>query len=178
MSPNNVNHDETLTLIDELILWGKDYRAHLDPRVKIYQDSETGLSFKATTNVSAGSDIVVCSYPITLSYLNAIESAGFLHHSTPFPRAFLDNLSQTDPNIIGHFFLIQQYLLREKSFWWPYIRLLPQPNEPKKLGIPIWWPEEDRKYLRGTNAEPPITTRRALWVDEWRRGKSLLEGSR
>jgi hypothetical protein len=41
MSPDNTD-DETLTLIKQLIIWGKHYGAHLDPRVEIYQDSETG----------------------------------------------------------------------------------------------------------------------------------------
>lgn len=70
---------------------------------------------------------------------------------------------------------MQQYLLREQSIWWPYIRLLPQPNEPQRLGIPIWWPEEDQIFLAGTNAEPPIETRKQLWTDEYRKGIEALE---
>jgi hypothetical protein len=177
MLPEGVNCNETL--IDELISWGTEHQAYLNPNVDVYQDSKTGLSFKAVQDLAPASNIVVCSYQISLSYLNAIESSGFLRHDdgAPISQNFLDTLSQDDPNIIGHFFLIQQYLLRERSFWWPYIRLLPQPHESQKLGIPIWWPEEDRKFLDGTNAEPPIKTRRNLWMSEWKTGISLFEES-
>jgi hypothetical protein len=85
-------------------------------------------------------------------------------------------LKPEDPNIIGHFFLVQQYLMGEKSFWWPYIHLLPQPYKPESMVIPIWWPEADQKFLGGTNAEPPIKKRAELWKEEWERGISLLRG--
>lgn len=129
---------------------------------------------KASQDLPPGSNIVTCPYQISLSYLNAIAAPGFLRHSKPFPQNFLDTLSQDDPNIIGYFFLIQQYVLKDKSFWWPYIRLLPQPSEPEKLGIPIWWSEEDRRFLEGTNAEPPIKTRKVMWVNEWKRAIAIL----
>ena len=58
------------------------------------------------------------------------------------------------------------------------MQLLPQPNEPEKLAIPIWWPAEDQKFLDGTNAEPPIKTRKSLWQDGWKRGISILRESR
>jgi hypothetical protein len=68
---------------------------------------------------------------------------------------------------------MQQYLLGERSFWWPYIRLLPQPDKPSS--IPALWPEEDQRYLDGTNAEPAIKRRTDMWNEEWRKSIELLQ---
>lgn len=65
----------------------------------------------------------------------------------------------------------------EKSFWWNYIRLLPQPDQPNILAIPIWWNEADRRFLHGTNSQPPIEIREALWTEEWTKAIKLLGGS-
>jgi len=165
-----------MSLVQDLIDWGAANHAILNSSIEIYQDPITGLSFKATQNLPPNTNIVTCSYQISLSYLNAIEAPYFPSHSSTFPQQFLDVLGEDDPNIIGHFFLMQQYLMREKSFWYLYIRILPQPRDAKNLAIPIWWPEEDRRFLAGTNAEPPIEKRQALWREEWRRGRELMKG--
>ncbi|RDL41235.1 uncharacterized protein BP5553_01214 [Venustampulla echinocandica] len=163
--------------IDALLQWAEVNHTSLHPHVEIYQDPVTGLSFRAVEDIPSGDKLVNCSYHTALSYLNAIHgSAQFhLHESPRFPREFLDELGHDDPHIIGHFFLIQQYLMGAESFWWDYIRLLPQPDQPKDMGLPIWWPEADRKFLAGTNAEPPIRLRQRVWRDQWKQGINLLE---
>lgn len=162
--------------LKELIEWGQGHNTHLHPDVEIYTDIQTGLSFRATKNIPKESIIVNCPYELSLSYLNAIEESPFSRHSSPpLPHRFIENLSKESPHIIGHFFLIQQYLLKEKSFWWPYIRTLPQPDEPEKLGTPIWWPEEDQAFLKGTNAEPAIKTQKQLLGENWKLGMQYLD---
>ncbi|KAL2068914.1 hypothetical protein VTL71DRAFT_15252 [Oculimacula yallundae] len=160
----------------ELLSWASGHGTSLHPDVEIYRDPITGSSFRALQDIEPGTTLVKCSLRTTLSYLNAIgASAVFQCHSPPFPPRFINALETDHPNIIGHFFLIQQYLLGSDSFWWNYIRLLPQPDAPEKLGLPVWWPEADRAFLAGMNAEPPIQQRKALWEEEWKRGLSLLE---
>ena len=161
--------------IQDLLDWGDLHQSTLHPNVEIYQDPATGLSFRAKNAQPPGSTVVTSSYRIALSYLNAIDAQGSLRRSEPFPDQFLTALSEDDPNIIGHFFLMQQYLMGDSSFWWTYIRLLPQPDQPQNLGIPIWWPAEDRKFLDGTNAEPPLRKRKDLWRAEWGKGIALLQ---
>ncbi|KAH7336407.1 hypothetical protein BKA65DRAFT_607298 [Rhexocercosporidium sp. MPI-PUGE-AT-0058] len=168
--------DEHSPLIQTLTSWAKKYGTTLDPNVEIYHDSVTGLSFRALQNIPPGTKLVKCSFQTILSYLNATEaSSSFQSHSPPFPHQFINALKVDDPNIIGHFFLVQQYLLGAQSFWWNYIRLLPQPDAPETLGLPVWWPDADLKFLDGTNAEPPIKKRKALWEDEWKQGIALLK---
>jgi len=162
--------------IDQLLTWGAEHNSNCIEDVEIYEDAVTGLSFKATKSLPADSDIVNCSYQITLSYLNAIQSPGFLRRSEAFPINFLKILGQDDPNVIGYFFLMQQYIMKEESFWWPYIQNLPQPDNTQKLSVPVWWPEEDLKFLEGTNAGPPIQKRKDMWVAQWNEAISLLQG--
>jgi hypothetical protein len=161
--------------IQDLIDWGSLHQSSLHPNVEIYQDPVTGLSFRARDDHPPGSAVVTASHQISLSYLNAIEAPGFPRHGPPFPDKFLKVLNEDDPNIISHFFLMQQFLLGDESFWWPYIRLLPQPDQPQSLGIPIWWSREDRRFLAGTNAEPPLQKRGDLWQAEWEKGIALLQ---
>ena len=163
-------------LIQNLMQWASSYQAYLHPDVEIYDDPVTGLSFKAVKNIPLSSKLVTCPFQISLSYLNAIQTCSyFLHHQLEsFPTEFMESLGEDDPNIVGHFFLMQQYLLGDKSFWWPYIRLLPQPDQPERLGIPIWWPAADQRFLDGTNADPPIKKRKEMWMAEWDKGISIL----
>jgi hypothetical protein len=159
--------------IEELLQWARVHNTSLHDSVAIYQDAITGLSFRSTDDIPAGTRLAISSYETSLSYLNATGIyAQFKSHSTEpgFPMEFVDALKVENPHIIGHFFLIQQYLLGEKSFWWNYIRLLPQPDDPEALGIPVGWPEADLKFLAGTNAEPPIQKKLKLWQNEWALG--------
>ncbi|KAE9366045.1 SET domain-containing protein [Stipitochalara longipes BDJ] len=164
--------------IRTLVEWASKYEIPLHSQVEVYQDPVTGLSFRARENLSPGTKIVDCSYQISLSYLNAISPSSLFprHESEPFPPDFIEHLEQEDPHIIGHFFLVQQYLMGKKSFWAPYIKLLPQPDEPERLGIPNWWPVADQRFLVGTNAYPPISIREERWQSEWARGYALLQG--
>ena len=162
-------------MVGDLLLWAKGQGTTLHESVQIYEDPITGLSFRAIEDISPETNLVRCSYGVSLSYLNAVDAPHFPRHSgETFPQTLLDALKPEHPNIIGHLFLIQQYLLKEKSFWWPYIRLLPQPDAPSI--IPALWPEEDQRYLDGTNAEPAIKKRLSLWGDEWLKVVSLLSG--
>lgn len=160
--------------IQNLVEWATDSGAYLHSDVEIYKDAVTGLSFRAQRTIPPQTSIVRCAYQISLSYLNAVGTYTQFPSTDSFPIEFLNTLKQDDPNIIGHFFLVQQYLKGEQSPWWQYIRLLPQPSDPKSLGIPIWWPESDQKFLTGTNAEPPLQKREQMWRDQWKKGVVLL----
>ncbi|OWP07407.1 hypothetical protein B2J93_6186 [Marssonina coronariae] len=169
-----MSHENSPT--SALLDWAEAHGTLVSPNVQIYNDFLTGLSLRAVKDIPPSTKLVNCSYTTTLSYLNAIETvAQFERHSEPFSASFLEVLSVDNPNIIGHFFLIQQFLLKNRSFWWHYIRLLPQPNSADSLGLPVLWPEEDRRWLDGTNAEPPIKRRKELWEQEWQQGIVLLK---
>ncbi|KAB8304688.1 hypothetical protein EYC80_004053 [Monilinia laxa] len=160
--------------IRNLVEWATTSGAYLHPNVEVYKDAITGLSFRAQQAIPPQTSIARCSYKISLSYLNAIGIYSQFPSTELFPAEFLETLKQDDPNIIGHFFLVQQYLKGEQSLWWEYIKLLPQPNDLESLGVPILWPEADQRFLAGTNAEPPLGKREQMWRDQWKKGVVLL----
>ncbi|PBP19402.1 SET domain-containing protein [Diplocarpon rosae] len=162
--------------VEALLEWARAHGTSISPNVQIYTDVLTGLSFRALQDIPPSTKLVNCSYATTLSYLNAMGAAAqFERHSEPFPASFLEVLKVDNPHIIGHFYIMQQFLLKDRSFWWHYIRLLPQPHSGDPLGLPVLWPEEDRRWLDGTNAEPPIKRRNELWEQEWEQGIALLK---
>lgn len=59
---------------------------------------------------------------------------------------------EIQPHVVGHFFLMKQYLMGKDSFWHPYITTLPQPDSISSWSLPPFWPDEDFEFLEGTNA--------------------------
>lgn len=166
------------SLIHNLIFWSAQNDGYLNSNVEICNDEVCGLSFRATMDIPVGVKFVNCSSRMTLSYLNAIEvGTQFKRHgSIRFSPQILENLSTVSPHIVGNYFLMQQYLMGNLSFWWDYIRILPQPGEFGRLCLPVWWPDEDLKFLDGTNARPAIDTMKEKWYREWKYGNSLVQG--
>jgi len=82
-----------------------------------------------------------------------------------------------EPHVIGHFFLVQQYLNADTSHWGPYIRSLPQPEESEKLGTPLYFTEADMAWIRGTDLEIARDQRVKAWKSDWERGRLILDAS-
>ncbi|KAF4899788.1 Ribosomal lysine N-methyltransferase set10 [Colletotrichum fructicola] len=157
--------------MDELTAWAKSHGAALHPSVEIYNDPATGNSFRvspASAGVKPGDTVVTCPLGLTLSYLNATTTPnpGFHHEDTPpFPPSFLKSVP---PHVIGRFFLINQYLLGKDSFWYPYIRTLPQPEHLQSWALPPLWPSDDIELLEDTNIHVAITEIKARLKSEYK----------
>lgn len=158
---------------DLLVEWAHENGATLDPKVEVYQ-GEYGTSLRVkrpkgltpASPLPPNSSIVSCSYGISLSYLNALDEFSELpSRSPPMPKQFLE---EVDPHTIGRFFLMQQYLLGEQSFWAPYIESLPQPDEAKKLATPLFWDDEALECLKGTNIAVEVVRRKMGWSDQFK----------
>lgn len=163
--------------LEELVRWARGGGAYLHDMVQVYDDKQYGIAIKVRAETSkhaphtetgylpATSRIVSCPFTLSLSYLNALDIFPALRsHSSRFPLDFLNTAS---PQIIGNFFLIQQYLMGPRSFWFSYIRSLPQPDEHEKLGTPLYFTDEDLKWIQGTNLELACEQRERTWVAEW-----------
>lgn len=161
--------------MDYLLAWAKKYGTQVE-NVSIEHNPKSGYFFQASDDIKPHSSIVDCSYQTMLSYLDV--ALGITRSREPFPMSLGEGEEAVKPHIIGHFFLMQQYLLKSKSFWYPYIKLLPQPDEPEKLGIPILWPEEDQKFFVGTNLEPSIRIKAQMWMNDWIDGTAHIQDPR
>ncbi|KAL7920417.1 hypothetical protein ACQKWADRAFT_160168 [Trichoderma austrokoningii] len=154
-----------------LLDWAAAHEATLHASAEIYDDAETGLSFRVKASASpiaAWEPIVSLPTRLSLSYANALQP-------TPaFPRDFL---SQTKPHVIGRLFLIKELLRGEDSFWFPYIQALPQPEDVDDWALAPFWPEEEAELLEGTNVETGLDKIRDDVRREFREAKALLLAS-
>jgi hypothetical protein len=184
----------SLTRIDSLISWARHHGAHLHEQVEVYDDpqhcislrvrssqqydhlsSNSGQSPPERQSLPPRSRVVSCPFSLSLSYLNALNKFSDLQgHSAQFPTLFMEAL---EPHVIGHFFLVQQYLNADTSHWGPYIRSLPQPEESEKLGTPLYFTEADMAWIRGTDLEIARDQRVKTWKSDWERGRLILDAS-
>ncbi|KAI0966080.1 SET domain-containing protein [Xylaria arbuscula] len=168
-----------------LLQWVEAAGGRLHPGVEIYHDEVTKGSFrvKEVSELGINEEIVSLPFSCSLSFLNAIAGHSGIAVTLPpsisapqdgdnFPADFLKNVP---PHVIGRFFLVQEYLRRENSHWWPYIRTLPQPEHMTAL-LPVVWPTDDVEFLRGTNAHVAVQEIRSTLKREYKQAmKSLPE---
>lgn len=156
---------------EEFQSWFLNGGGILHSSVEIASDS-TGsfLRTRHGQNLSPGSYIVSCPHTLTLSWLNVI------HGSESFLNCFdMQSASRLiNETVLTRFFLMKQYALKERSFWWPYIQSLPQPNFLNHLNMPFWYDAEDLIWIRGTNIEYAMREKEQLWRREFEEGARLL----
>ncbi|KAI1324402.1 SET domain-containing protein [Xylariaceae sp. FL0255] len=164
--------------------WVETAGGQLHPSVEIYYDDLTKASFRVRSSASLaqGQDVIALPLSRSLSFLNAvaghpgwariallpaiIRSADGDHLPSEF-------LAAAPPHVIGRFFLIQQYLARKDSPWWPYISTLPQPEHMADM-LPIMWPSDDVEFLRATNAYIAVAEIRSTLRKEYKQAMKLL----
>ncbi|KAI1434004.1 SET domain-containing protein [Xylaria sp. CBS 124048] len=168
-----------------LLQWVESAGGRLNPAVEIFHDEVTKGSFRVKDASVLGADEEIVSLPLScsLSFLNAIAGHASITTALPpsispppdgiyFPNEFLENVP---PHVIGRFFLMQEYLRREKSHWWSYIRSLPQPEQMTGM-LPVVWPTGDVEFLRGTNAYVAVQEIRSALKKEYKQAMKLLPG--
>jgi len=175
----------------ELIDWASQHGARLHPSLEIYNDDTTKFSLRVRQSSASqlpipdgkveqeGFGAVSCPVSTTLSYLNAliggpvtISAQQEQHLSPTFPPRFME---QVPPHVIGRFFLIQQYLQGNASFWRPYIATLPQLEQISSWTLPAFWPEDDIDLLEGTNAHVAIQEIQANVKREFKQARKILK---
>ncbi|KAI1823942.1 SET domain-containing protein [Xylaria intraflava] len=168
-----------------LLQWVEAKGGQLHPAVEIFHDEVTKGSFRVKDSgvLGPGEEIVSLPLSCSLSFLNAIAGHPSVATALPpsivppvdgiyFPIEFLENVP---PHVVGRFFLMQEYLRREDSPWWPYIRTLPQPEQMTSM-LPIVWPADDVEFLRGTNAYVAVQEIRSALKKEYRQAMNFLSG--
>ncbi|KAI0401733.1 SET domain-containing protein [Xylaria palmicola] len=168
-----------------LLQWVEAAGGRLHPAVEIYHDEVTNGSFRVREEAGGlGPDEAIVSLPLScsLSFLNAIAGHPSIAATVPpaisapedeeayFPTEFLSN---APPHVVGRFFLMQEYLRREDSKWWPYIRTLPPPAQMAGM-LPVVWPAGDVEFLRGTNAYVAVHEIRSALRREFKQAMRLL----
>ncbi|TWU75705.1 hypothetical protein ED733_007533 [Metarhizium rileyi] len=162
--------------ISNLVEWATSHGATLHASVEVYQDAQTGLSFRvkpsAKSAVQPYESIVQLPTSLTLSYLNAVSERA----TSPEDAFHQELLARARPHVVGRLFLIKEYLKRDRSFWYPYIQSLPQPGAEHRArwALPPFWPDDEAELLEGTNAEVGIDKIREDVRRELREARELL----
>lgn len=76
-------------------------------------------------------------------------------------------MTEFSGRIVLSLFLLLQKQLGEKSFYWPYINILP-----KSIKTPLFFDEQDLKFIENTNLESAARDRKAALYEDYTR---LLE---
>ncbi|MCJ1476602.1 hypothetical protein MMC13_005268 [Lambiella insularis] len=155
--------------IQSILDWLKDGAGKLHPAVEIvHSDDERGyhLRVRQGSEIKAGDQVVLCPDRLTISVVS-MATAGL-----SWPKEFMSCWSDS-LEVLTRFFLMEQFFLLDDSFWYPYIRMLPQPST-DALDTPIYYDPEDCVWIKGTNLAGARKARAEQWHHEYYRGIELL----
>ncbi|RMZ88192.1 hypothetical protein DV736_g4581, partial [Chaetothyriales sp. CBS 134916] len=157
----------------KLVDWVIALDGYIHPSVRIAHSPLKGFHMVVADGkqIQAQTRIVSCPMKATISVLNALDVEPFYSHGTKFPQAFLKN-NITRPEMIQAFFLMDQYLRGADSWWAPYIKTLPSPQDVYDMQFNS---ADDSAWLEGTNLKSGFDTQTAKWQDLFTRGLRSLK---
>lgn len=168
-------HQDHFSQHERLIDWVLENNGYLHPNVEIAHSASKGFHMLVGAGKTVKPQTRVTSCPITcsLSVLNVLDIAPFSNHGTKFPREFLhDNVHR--PELLQAFFLMEQAVLGDKSWWAPYIQTLPTVSDINDLQFET---EDDRKWLEGTNLASGWADLTVKWRGLYDKGLKELTAS-
>ena len=105
-------------------------------------------------------------HSLALSYLNALVDDSF-----PIFKAHRKDFAVEN---LGWFYLMTQYIHREKSFWKPYLDTLPRPEA--EWTTPLWFDEPaDLPWIEGTDVLHTMLGRRKVYEEYYATGVAALK---
>ena len=158
----------------ELVDWiTKGNDGYLHPDVRIAHSTDKGFYMTVAHGKTIQALTRVTSSPMTatLSVLNAFDIAPFRSHGSTFPATFLQN-NVTKPELLQTFFLMEQYVLGEKSWWSPYIRTLPTVQD---INDRQFDSRQDQIWLEGTNLKAALISQNTKWQEMYTKGLRELK---
>ena len=150
-----------LELHSVLIKWIRENGGFFHENVRVAQNVEQGFHVQVCPGKQLSSQTRIASCPMsaTLSILNVMDVVPFRSHGTNFPGSFI----RKQPSATSqYFFLMEQYLLGQNSWWAPYISTLPTPHSIQSLHFSD---DVDLKWLEGTNLKAALAEQTGKWRD-------------
>lgn len=151
--------------MEALQQWFKNNGGYLHPSTRLSRDDDFGTFLRATETVNEGTPIITGPHSLSLSALNAMVDDAY--------PVFKENANAFTVEALGFFYLMVQWLDREKSFWKPYLDTLPTPEE--GFGTPNFFDDDDLKWIERTDLHLVYVKRRDVWEQYWREGVIVLE---
>ncbi|KAL1297291.1 hypothetical protein AAFC00_004846 [Neodothiora populina] len=151
--------------LERLVKWFIDNGGYLHPSIILSYDEQLGAHFRCSADVAPGTHVLTVPHHLAISNLNAqVDDA--------FP-VFRSHAKQFTVEALTFFYLCAQYINIETSFWRPYLESLPSPAS--GYDTPLWFADDDRKWLEGTDLQPTSLAREAVWRTYWQDGIKILE---
>ena len=149
---------------EDFELWFLANGGYINSAVEIASSRTEGtfLRVSADQDLRSGSTIISCPHQLTLSWPSAQK-----YHLSHIHSTFR-------PHVATRLFLMKEYLLKELSPWWPYIKSLPQPDRKGSLNTPLYYSSEDLLWIQGTNLEYARKVRFEAWRKEYDNATSEL----
>jgi len=162
---SHTHDDDILRKHTALTKWVVQHGGYLHPHVKIAYDVERQyhLVVENGMNIPAQTRVASVPMPCTLSVLNAIDVEPFTCRGTLFPPQWVKKHSNK-PDVLQTFYLMEQYLLGEKSWWAPYIVTLPTIQDVKDLQFDR---SEDAMWIEGTNLKAALYAQTSRWQTQY-----------
>lgn len=152
--------------IAELVSWGKLNGAIVDPRVSFEKGADgIGARYSGSTgeNAEIPGNLISVPLAICITPKVAVETLG------NYGKELYEK--STNINSVVKIFLCTERALVDRSFFKPYIELLPTLQE---VGSPYTWSPEDKAMLKGTNLGNSLSENLSQLVEEWWQCISLL----
>ncbi|KAK6442425.1 hypothetical protein LTR95_001333 [Oleoguttula sp. CCFEE 5521] len=139
--------------------------AYLHPAIRISHSSEAGGHWRANAAIEAGTRLVTVPHSLAFSHLNALVDDGY--------PLFKQQRTALGVEITGFFYLMLQYLHRDKSFWKHYLDALPKPEG--EHTTPLWFDDHtDEVWLADTDAAYTAKKRREAYLAQYDSGIAVL----
>jgi hypothetical protein len=127
-----------------LLTWFRSNGGYLHPSVTIEHTQANGFRLIATEPLPENTDFVTCPLALTLSQLNLDPEEQYVpHYDSQLPLL----RGKVPDHVLGYLLLIEQVVLKDKSFWYPYIDALPEKGD---VPTPLW---HDSGYYKNTPLE-------------------------
>lgn len=155
-----------------LVDWVLSNDGFFHPDAQIAFSSQKGFHVVVTEGqtLTNGTRVASCPMPVTLSVLNALDIRPFSNHGSEFPKAFLRKQAAS-PQCLQAFFLMEQLVLGERSWWAPYIATLPNVED---INAAQFEEQADAMWLEGTNLRGALSSQQAKWKEMYRQGMGQL----
>ncbi|KAK5073097.1 hypothetical protein LTR64_000494 [Lithohypha guttulata] len=165
LSVTSNSEERALDNHKQLAQWVARHGGFIHPNLRLKYAPNKGYHGVVAdgATITAHTRVVVCPISIMMSALNVLNIAPFEQHGTSFPKPFLQRY-QSATDTLQAFFLMEQYLLGDKSFWAPYIRTLPTVED---VDAAQFEAEEDLAWIRGTNLEVALAAQNRKWLHQF-----------
>jgi hypothetical protein len=158
--------------------WFTSNGGYINASCHLEQD-DNGISVRADTDIPRGEVAAKCPFSLTLSNLNLHAHVEDAEGGADDPVRYisetaLEPLVQSNLpfETVSRFVLMEQRILAARSFWAPYMDVLPKED---RLNTPVYYDDEAMRFLKDTELDGAVRMRLRAWKEEWERALSVLE---